>query len=83
MTVIGWNNNNGKSTLYLTMDFPAYYSNPEAGRACTGKMAKSVYVGDLDISGLKVGSEVEILYGEAIATKNGTYSPVKRIELVK
>lgn len=83
VTVVGMYKNRDKATLHVTEDFADYYSNTEAGRICSGKMAKSIYVGDMDVSGIKVGSEIEIYYGEAISTKNGIYSPIRKIEIVK
>lgn len=83
MTVVGIQKNGNVSTLHITEEFPSYFVNPESGRTCSGKSVKSVYVGEYDISGIKLGSEIEIFYGEAIHTKNGVYSPIKKIEVLK
>ena len=83
MTVIGIQKNGANATLHLTTDFESYFSNPELGRICTGKAVKSVYVGDFDISNIKVGSEIDILYGAPISTKSGAYAPNRKTEIIK
>lgn len=77
-------NDTGKrsTTLHVEDDFPEYYSNSEAGRNCSGKRVTTIYVGDYDCTTLKVGNEVEIYYDKAISTKNGTFQPIKLIEIV-
>lgn len=70
------------TTLHLEDDFPVYYSNIQAGRNCLGKHVSTVYVGTYDCSGLKVGSEIEIYYDKAIQTKNGSFQPIKKIDVV-
>ena len=73
---------NRSTTLHLEEDFPVYYSNTEAGRNCSGKRVSTVYVGSYDCSAIKVGSEIEIYYDKAIQTKNGSFQPIKMIEVL-
>lgn len=70
------------TTLHLASNFEAYYNNADAGRKAVGECVESVYVGQYDCTGLKVGMEVEVLYDKAVSTKTGVYQPVKRIEIV-
>ena len=83
MKVEGILTNKGKKTLYISDAFDSYYNYPENGRVTTGRMTKSLYVGEVDISGIKVGSEIDIYYGEPVTTKTGTYAPIKKIEIIK
>lgn len=88
MTLLGIStslNSNGQSvaSLHVSEDFPEYYHSIENGRRCSGKMVNTVYVGTHDISALKVGMEIDILYDRAITTSRGTFQPVKRIDIVK
>lgn len=77
-------NTNGDtiSTLYVSSEFEPYYQNPEAGRNCQGVRTESIYVGDFDVSDIKVGMEIEISYDKAIQTKHGLYQPIKRIDII-
>lgn len=88
MHLVGLNyttNENGSknTTLQVTDDYNSYYSNAEAGRGCMGVKVDSIYVGDIDCSGLKIGMDIDILYDKAIMTAKGTFQPVKRIEIIK
>lgn len=83
MRVEGIYNNNGKSTLYVSHEPESYYNDQANGRIFQGRFVKSLYIGSYDISNLKVGSIIEIYYGEPKSTKNGTYAPVKKIEVIK
>ncbi|MDD6072380.1 MAG: hypothetical protein PUC12_16450 [Clostridiales bacterium] len=67
------------TTLQVADEYNSYYNNPTAGRGCVGQKVESIYVGDIDCSDLKVGMEIDITYGKAIATKTGFYQPVKDI----
>lgn len=69
------------TTLQINEDYPSYYSDKDAGRGCLGQKADSVYVGSYDCSGLKIGMEIEIYYDKAVTTKNGTFAPIKKIEV--
>lgn len=87
MTIVGISgtkNANGEmtSTLHVTDEFQSYYNDKESGRSCVGKRTESIYVGHYDISNLKVGMEIEVLYGKAISGRNGTYQPVARIDIL-
>lgn len=83
MRIEGLYNNNGRSTIYVSQDPDPYYRNSSEGRIFQGKIVKSIYLGDFDVSGLKVGDEIEVFYGEPVSTKSGTYAPVKKIEILK
>lgn len=87
MTIIGMNystNSNGLrvTTLHVTEPFNAYYSNAESGRGCIGDKVETIYVGTYDCSNLEIGMEIDVLYDKAVHTKNGTYQPIKRIEVI-
>lgn len=87
MTILGLNqsrNTNGDwiTTLQVADDFNSYYNNAEAGRKCVGQKVDSIYVGTYDVSALKVGMNIEILYDKAISTKNGVFQPIKRIDVI-
>ncbi|NFO34609.1 hypothetical protein FDB37_13490 [Clostridium botulinum] len=78
------NADGGKNTtLQVTDEYNAYYSNVEAGRGCIGVKVDSIYVGDIDCSGLKIGMDIDILYDKAITTARGTFQPIKRIDILK
>ena len=83
MRVEGLYKNNGRVTLYDSQEPEPYYVNPAEGRIFQGRITKSVYLGDYDVEGLKVGAEIDIFYGEPITTKTGTYAPIKKIDLLK
>lgn len=70
------------TTLQVVDAYPDYYNNPDKGRSCVGQKVDSVYVGQYDCTGLKVGMEIEVLYDKAVNTKNGVYQPIKRIEVI-
>lgn len=87
MTVVGINRTvtaNGEihTTLHVTEDFDSYYTNPEAGRSCEGKKVVSIYVGAYDCSKIKPHMNIDISYERAITTAKGTYSPIKRIDII-
>lgn len=69
-------------TLYCSDSFPAYFSGGENGRGCEGKRVEQVYAGNYDCSGFKLGADIEVLYEKAVQTKNGIYSPIKRIDVI-
>lgn len=71
------------TTLYVETDFEPYYRNPESGRDCVGVRTESIYVGNFDVSALKVGMSVEISYGKALQTKHGIYQPIKDIIIIE
>lgn len=71
------------TTLQVAEEYADYYNNPAAGRGCAGMKVDAVYVGTYDCSGIKVGSEIDILYDKAVNGKNGVYQPVKRIDILK
>lgn len=83
MQVVGKYVNNGKTTLYVTAPFENYYSNVAEGRVAEGQTVKSVYVGEYNASNIKIGSEIDIFYGEPMNTKNGAYAPIRKIEILK
>ena len=87
MTVVGKHssvNANGEihTTLHVTLDFPSYYNNKEAGRVCSGLMCQSIYVGSYDCSKIFLNSQIDILYDRAITTAKGTYQPIKHIDII-
>lgn len=71
------------TTLQVMDDYNDYYNNPDAGRGCVGKKVESIYVGDYNCGGLKVGMHVDVLYDKAINTARGSFQPIKRIEVLK
>lgn len=83
MRIEGIYKNNGKSTLYVSQEPDLYYSNASEGRVFQGRMTKAIYLGEYDVTGLKVGGEIDIFYGEPMTTKSGTYAPIKKIEILK
>lgn len=70
------------TTLQVTDQYNAYYSNAEAGRGCAGVKVESIYVGDIDCSGLKIGMDIEVIYDKAITTSKGTFQGIKRIDIL-
>ncbi len=72
-----------KTTLQVTDEYNAYYSNAEAGRGCIGVKVDSIYVGEIDCSGLRIGMDIDIFYDKAIMTAKGTFQPIKRIDILK
>lgn len=87
MVIVGINstrNEDGRTstTLQVLDAYPDYYNNPDKGRTCVGQKVESVYVGQYDCTGLKVGMEVEVLYDKAVSTKTGVYQLVRRIEII-
>ena len=83
MRIEGIYRNNGKTTLSVSQEPEAYYTDASQGRTFVGRLVKTIYLGDYDITGIKVGSEVDIYYGEPMSTKNGTYAPIKKVEVLK
>ncbi|KAB1434310.1 hypothetical protein [Candidatus Galacturonibacter soehngenii] len=88
MKLVGLNyttNANGgrNTTLQVTEEYNAYYTNKETGRGCIGVKVDSIYIGDIDCSELKIGMELDILYDKAITTAKGTFQPIKRIDILK
>ena len=77
-------NSDGKkvTTLHVGEEFGDYFKDKDSGRGCAGLRVETIYVGTYDCSALKVGSEIEVYYDKAMTTKNGTYSPIKKIEVV-
>lgn len=83
MRVEGIYRNNGKSTLYVSKEPDSYYVNSSEGRTFQGRMTKAIYLGEYDVTGLKVGGEIDIFFGEPMTTKSGTYAPIKKIEILR
>lgn len=86
MKIVGINftTTNGikKYTLHITDAFEPYYMNAESGRGCVGEKVESIYVGEQDCSQLKIGDEIEIIYGKAITIKGHIYQPIKRSDIL-
>lgn len=86
MTIVGINsttNSKGTvSTIHVVDEFASYYNSPKDGRACTGQQASSIYVGNYDCSGLKVGSNIDIFYEKAVQTSKGVFQPIKKIMIL-
>ncbi len=73
-----------KSTLHVLDDFGAYLNDASQGRVAKGQACEAIYVGSVDVSGLKVGDTIEILYDRAVRTKDGNFfQPVKAVRVVK
>ena len=73
------------TTLHVIDDFPLYYKNEAAeaaGRGCMGRKVETIYIGSYDTKDLEIGAEIEIYYDKAIKTANGTYQPIKKIEIL-
>lgn len=70
-------------TLYVKLDFEAYFDNPENGRTCIGQKTDIIFVSDHDCSGLAPGMIIDILYGKAITTAKGSFQPIKRIDVLE
>lgn len=83
MRVEGIYKNNGKSTIYVSQEPDSYYVNSSEGRIFQGRMTKSIYLGDYDVTGLKIGNEIDVFYGEPMTTKSGTYAQIKKIDILK
>lgn len=83
MRIEGLYKNKGKSTIYISQEPDSYYVNSSEGRTFQGRMTKAIYLGDYDVSGLKVGNQIDIFYGEPVSSKNGAYAPIKKIEVIK
>ncbi|WP_053982730.1 hypothetical protein [Niameybacter massiliensis] len=77
-------NGNGEkvTTIHVAEEFNAYYTNSQTGRGCVGMRVESIYVGNYDCSGFKVGMDVDILYDRAITSKGKTFQPIKRIDVL-
>ena len=87
MKVLGFHfstNKDGEkvTTLHVGEEFDSYFTDKDAGRGCAGMKVETIYVGTYDCSTLKLGSEIEVYYGKAMTTRNGTFSPIKKIEVV-
>ena len=72
-----------KSTLHVSDDFGAYLNDASQGRVAKGQSCEAIYVGSVDVSNLKVGDTIEILYDRAVKTKDGFFQPVKAVRVVK
>ena len=89
MILLGISYNTGSngtrySTLYVQLDFDAYYNDPEAGRGCIGVRAEAISVGAYDTSNLKPGMHIESSFDPARTSKTGkTFQSVKKIEILK
>lgn len=83
MQIEGIYKNKNKSTIYISQEPDSYYVNSSEGRIFQGRMTKAIYLGDYDVSGLKVGNQIDIFYGEPVSSKNGAYAPIKKIEVIK
>lgn len=83
MQIEGIYKNKNKSTIYISQEPDSYYVNSSQGRIFQGRMTKAIYLGDYDVSGLKVGNQIDIFYGEPVSSKNGAYAPIKKIEVIK
>lgn len=76
-------NGERKSTLEVTEPYDSYFQNAEAGRYAIGEKVESIYVGSLDCSQLKVGMDIELIYGRMRTLADGTaYQPIKRIDVL-
>lgn len=82
MKVLGIYQNGNKKTIHVSYPPESYFNNPDADRIFEGEAVKSIYVGDMDITGIKIGTEIDVFYGESISTKRGQYSPIRRIEVL-
>ena len=71
------------TTLHISDEFGAYYSNRGEGRGCEGQKVETIYVGEYDCTQFAIGMNIEVLYDKAIQTKNGIYQPIKRIIALK
>ncbi len=70
------------TTLHVGEEFGNYFKDKSSGRGCAGMKVETIYVGTYDCTTIKVGSEIEVYYDKAMTTKTGTYSPIKKIEVV-
>jgi len=72
-----------KYTLEVSDTFDSYFKDTEDGRNAVGEKVESIYVGSLDCSQLKVGMEIELIYGRMRTLANGkTFQPIKRIDVL-
>ena len=70
-------------TLHLASEFEKYYDDTDNGRSCEGKKVKILYIGDMAVENLEVGSTIRYSFGEAIKTKKGEiYQPVEELEVI-
>lgn len=89
MTIVGiakFKGNDGivKSTLHVLDDFAEYQNDASQGRVAKGQSCETIYVGAVDVSGLKIGDTIEILYGKAVKMKDGNFfQPVKAVKQLK
>ena len=83
MRVEGIYTNDGKRTLYVSQDPESFYNDPDKKRSFIGRLVKAIYVGTFDVSNIKVGSEITVFFGAPISTKNGTFAPILKIEVIK
>ena len=73
-----------KSTLHVIDDFAEYQNDASQGRVAKGQSCEAIYVGSVDVSGLKIGDTIEILYGKAVKMKDGNFfQPVKAVKQLK
>ena len=52
-----------KYTLEVSDTFDPYFKDTGAGRNAIGEKVETIYVGSLDCSHLKVGMDIELIYG--------------------
>lgn len=72
-----------KYTLEVSDTFDSYFKDAGAGRNAVGEKVETIYVGSLDCSHLKVGMEIELIYGRMCTLANGkTFQPIKRIDVL-
>lgn len=87
--VIGFSTTTGadgkkRSTLHTVTDFEAFQNDATSGRSASGKAVEAIYVGEVDISKLKVGDLVDVYYGKPIMKKDGSFfAPVVALNVVK
>jgi len=87
MRIIGmsYSTKNGerKYRLEIADSFEPYFKDTGEGRNAIGEKVESIYVGSLDCSQLKVGMEIELIYGRMCTRANGdTFQPIKRIDVL-
>jgi hypothetical protein len=70
-----------RSTLFVETEFSDFQLNNEAA-TILGSRAEEIYVGSVDVSKLKVGDYIEVIYSKAIQTRNGIYQPVREIRII-
>lgn len=69
------------TALHVTEPFDSYYYGD--GKGAEGLKVDTIYAGTVDCSKVQVGNEIEVFYDKAVTTKNGSYSPVKKIQIVE